>query len=263
MKLSLVFPLLFILSWLTPELARAQEISPETIGKVVNIAGTSPVSKYSWKDRGKAPIGYIKGVAVTYAKSYAELKSGKESAVTLMSEKIGNPKNDGLAHYGLTANSNYDRLRSVFVLALGLGMRESSGNTTVGWDRSKLKLKPPIQPTEDNSEAGLFQVSWDSRRKSPWLLKLYDHYRADSSQCYLSIFEEGTTKHSESEVGTGDGLAFQKFNKACPAFATEYVLIMLRVDRSHFGPINRKRAEYNLDAEKMFRDIEAVVDSAN
>jgi hypothetical protein len=35
---------------------------------------------------------------------------------------------------------------------------------------------------------------------------------------------------------------------------------MLRTNRKHFGPINTKKAEYNLDTESMFRDIESVVE---
>lgn len=47
--------------------------NPETNGKITEIASKSPCAKYSWKDRGRASIGYFKGVALTYAKSYYEL----------------------------------------------------------------------------------------------------------------------------------------------------------------------------------------------
>lgn len=256
-NLHKIFPIIVL--FLTVHISYAQQpaLSPETINKVKVIASNSPVSKYNWKNRGVAPIGYIEGVAVTYAKSYYELKKKQKTAVEVMSQTLGESKNDALAHYGITANSDIDRLRAVYTLALGLGMRESSGNTTEDWDRSK--LKDGIKNTEENAEAGLFQVSWDSRNKSPWLLKLYEQYKAAPGQCSLSIFMEKVPDKKKPAVGTGDGAKFQKFTKECPSFATEYVMIMLRSNRSHFGPINRKAAEYNLDAEKMFMDIEKIV----
>lgn len=252
-----IFPIIVL--FLTGHILYAQQpaLSSETIAKIKEAASNSPVKKYKWKDRGTASIGYIKGVAVTYAKSYYELKTKQKTAVEVMSQKIGDSKTDALAHYGITANSEIDRLRAVYTLALGLGMRESSGNTTEDWDRSK--LKEGIVNTEENAEAGLFQVSWDSINKSPWLLKLYDQYKAAPGQCSLSIFMENVKDKKQPAVGTGDGAKFQKFTKECPSFATEYVMIMLRTNRLHFGPLKKKAAEYNLDANKMFKNIENIV----
>jgi hypothetical protein len=232
----------------------------ETFKKVSSIAAVSPIAKYFWKERGKAPIGYIKGVAVTYVKSYLELKSKLNSATSVISQPVGDENADALSWYEIKPNSDVERLRAVYTLALGLGMRESSGNTTVGWDKSKLKAKPPIKPTAENSEGGLFQVSWDSRNRSPWLLKLYEQYQANPNQCSLPVFTEKVTDRKEPIFGSGDGAKFQKFMKDCPALATEYVMVMLRVNRRHFGPVNTKKAEYKPEAEKMFKDIEATVD---
>ncbi|MFV0387904.1 MAG: hypothetical protein ACK5NT_04035, partial [Pyrinomonadaceae bacterium] len=145
--------------------------------------------------------------------------------------------------------------------ATGLGMRESSGRTNVGWDKSKLKLPKPIQPTEENSEAGLFQVSWDSRNRSPYLLKLYEQYKSNPNKCQLETFSEGVKPKSEPVIGNGKGAEFQTFQKECPAFAAEYVNIMLRVNRTHFGPLKERRAEYLKSVEEMFRDIEKILAS--
>ena len=233
----------------------------DTIEKIKTIAANSLIAKYSWKNnQGVAPIGYTKGIAVTYAKSYRELKTKQTTAITVISQPVGDKNKDALAWYGIAANSAVERLRAIYALAMGEGMLESSGNPTVGWDRGKLKLKSPIQPTVDNSEAGLFQVSWDSRSNSPWLMKLYEQYQANPNQCSLSIFMEKSKDKNAIPFGEGDGLQFQKFMKKCPALSTEYALVMFRVNRKHFGPINSKTAEYNRDAEKMFRDIEKVVD---
>jgi hypothetical protein len=232
-------------------------LSTSTIDKINEIVLRSPINSYRWKDRGIAPAGYIKGVAFTYAKSYYELKSRQKTAVESMSQPLADPRTDALAYYEIAAVSDVDRLRSVYTLALGLGMRESSGNPTTGWDRSK--LKEGIKNTEENAEAGLFQVSWDSRGKSPWLLKLYDQYKTSPKQCHLAIFMEKVRDDKDPEVGNGEGAFFQRLTKECPSFATEYATVMLRANRKHFGPINTKKAEYNLDAESMFKDIERVI----
>lgn len=248
-----------IFSMTLSKISKPNSVLPsETLEEIKVIASKSPVTKYPWKNRGIAPIGYIKGVAVTYAKSYYELKTKQKTAVEVMSQPLGKPEDDALAHYAITANSDTERLRAVFTLALGLGMRESSGNTTEDWDRDK--LNHGIVNTEDNAEAGLFQVSWDSRNKSLWLLKLYEQYKVATGQCSLSIFMEKVPDKKRPPVGTGDGAKFQKFTKECPSFATEYVMIMLRSNRMHFGPLEKKKAEYNSDAEKMFREIEKVID---
>lgn len=230
-------------------------LSAEVIRKIKEIASSSRVSEYAWKDRGKAPVGYIKGIAVTYAKSYYELITKKKTAVNVMSQKLGGSQVDALAHYSISATSDADRLRAVYTLALGLGLRESSGNTTEGRDTTVKN------PTEANAEAGLFQISYDSFNYSHWIGTLFDQYSSNRDQCSYSIFMEGAKDLKRKVVGSGEGANFQAFTKECPSFATEYVMILLRLNRSHFGPINSKKAEYNLDAEKMFRDIEKLIDA--
>ncbi|MFV0387458.1 MAG: hypothetical protein ACK5NT_01790, partial [Pyrinomonadaceae bacterium] len=173
------------------------ELTSEQITKIKEIAEKCACAKYSWKDRGKAPLGYIKGMAISYAQSYLDLKTKNGGAVAVMSQALGDSKSDALAHYATTGETPFDRLRSVYTLATGLGMRESSGRTNVGWDKSKLKLPKPIQPTEENSEAGLFQVSWDSRNRSPYLLKLYEQYKSNPNKCQLETFSEGVKPKSE------------------------------------------------------------------
>jgi len=229
-------------------------IPTEIVEKAKVIAENSPVRNYFWKDRGRAPIGYIKGVAVTFAKSYYELKTNQDTAVNIMSQYLGAAHQDALSWYEISASTKFDRLRAVYTLALGLGMRESSGNTTEGRDTTV------THPTEENAEAGLFQVSYDSFHISPWMQTLFERYHSAVNSCSLSIFMEGTPDKHRDLVGSGKGAAFQKFIKECPSCATEYVMLMLRLNRTHFGPINTKKAEYNLDAERMFREIEQVVD---
>lgn len=39
------------------------------------IAGQSACAKYSWQNRGRAPAGYVKGVALSFAEPYVALKA--------------------------------------------------------------------------------------------------------------------------------------------------------------------------------------------
>lgn len=236
---------------------KAKGISNAAIEKIKKAAADCPCRKYAWKNRGKAPIGYIKGVALTYAKSYHDLKTSPSNAVKIMSQKIGGADKDALAHHGKKGNSDIERLRAIYTLALGLGMRESTGNTTDGRDMSV----PAENATEANAEAGLFQVSYDSFGRSSEFPTLFNWYKVNAEECRLSVFMEGVKDKNRPLVGGGKGAEFQRFTKECPAFATDYVMIMLRINRSHFGPINKKEAEYNADAEKMFKKIESIVDA--
>lgn len=70
--------------------------------EILQIASTSAIALYKWKDRGVAPLGRCRS---------AWLYQGYESS--------------GVA-----------TLRHVFVLLFGLGMRESSGRYCEGRDRS-------------------------------------------------------------------------------------------------------------------------------
>src|SRR5215813_4798266 len=49
--------------------------------QILSVAAQSACATHVFRDRGRAPSGYIKGVALTYAKSYCELKRGAATAV--------------------------------------------------------------------------------------------------------------------------------------------------------------------------------------
>jgi len=74
---------------------------------------------------------------------------------------------------------------------------------------------------------------------------------------------DGVHDKRAPELGNGTGAAFQRMMKTCPAFATEYAVVMLRINRKHFGPINRHEAELRPECEKMLEAIEGMVDSSS
>jgi len=235
--------------------------------KIMEIASTSACAKVSWKNRGRAPAAYMKGMALSFARGLCRQQKElgfKNAPGALMSRaSSGNSAKDALAHYsdvlanaGMPAvnQSGPDTLRVLFTLGIGLGMRESSGKYCVGYDTTA------SSHTANSSEAGLFQASYDSIGATPELKELYQEYQANPQRCHLDIFKQGVSCTNQGIIGAGTaGGDYQAFNKQCPAFAAEYAMTLIRVLRSHFGPINRKEAEVIPACEVMLGDIENFV----
>src|SRR5215475_10430197 len=137
-------------------------------------------------------------------------------------------------------------------------MRESSGRYCEGRDKSASNT------TAETAEAGLFQTSFNARTASSLLPTLFTEYSENPSG-FLEVFKEGV-KCSASDLenfGSGDGEEFQRLSKACPAFAAEFAAVGLRHLRTHWGPINRKRAEVKTECDEMLREVEQAVDDSS
>jgi hypothetical protein len=238
-------------------------LSTTAIEQIVKLARESELARINWADRGTAPPGYIKGMAVTFGHVYAKLKAGDSTACVMAAMSSGNGDVDALAWYdsefqaaGMSNSvTGVATLRHLFVLLLGLGMRESSGRYCEGRDMHADNVDA------DTAEAGLFQMSWNARAASSELPRLFAAYSAKPDG-FLSIFQEGVTpKPSDLQnFGTGEGVAFQRLCKSCPAFAVEAAGVGLRVLRKHWGPINQHHAEVRAEADRLFEQVQKVVD---
>ena len=155
-------------------------------------------------------------------------------------------------------SDSIDTMRHLYVLMMGLGMRESSGQHCCGRDMSASNT------TSDTCEAGLFQTSWNASTCCTDFINLADSYEVESPQGYMGVFGEGVTCSSSSWscYGSGDGFRFQKLCKYDPAFAVETAGITCRNLRQHYGPINRKEAELRREADDMFREVQALLERA-
>jgi hypothetical protein len=236
----------------------------DAISRIARVASTSAIASYNWANRGEAPVGYIKGMAVSYAKIYHDLGAGNPNAVEMAKAMIADASKDALKHYedvfkqaGMdNATGGVDTLRHLFVLMLGLGMRESSGKHCEGRDRSAHNT------SAETAEAGLFQTSFNARHASPLLPKLFTDFTANPTPTYVDVFKEGVrcSDASLENFGEGDGRDFQRISKNCPFFATAFAAIGLRNIRKHWGPINRRDAEVKPEADEMFKDVQKLVD---
>jgi len=236
-----------------------QSATPQVDSRIVDIAARSDCASHRWNNRGRAPVGYIKGMAVMYAKSFCDTKGSPSTALTVMTQALQGAQ-DSLVRYqdelvanGVDVKRDIERLRALYTLGIGQGMRESSGNTTEGRD---IRAK---HPSASSAEAGIFQTSFDSLSRSPALPKLLEQYHAHTGDCRLEVFKEGIRRVSTRPVlGSGPGAEFQRFTRQCPALATEYALVLLRVNRRHFGPIIRKETEYFQPCNEMLKQVESV-----
>jgi hypothetical protein len=249
------FVMIFLCSQLFAEAAAA------TREEILEIAQNSQCMKYKWRDRGKAPAGFVKGMALTYARSLCRLRQDSSIAGVMSQKNTHVPKVDALAYLTEEFHDNkiYDfesdglgPLKTVYTLGMGLAMRESGGRYCEGADPSE--NAPP-----DAASAGLFQFSYNLMQASPLLKKLYDEYRSSRFRCFRSVYDEGVSCAPHTIVGNGAAEDFQRFTKSCPAFATEFALLSVRIVRKHYGPINRKEVELRKTCETMFERVEDII----
>jgi hypothetical protein len=248
-------------AWVTPyPFPLPPLLSDSQINAICNIAMNSEIANYSWRDRGKAPSGYIKGMAIAWAQAYMRYATDDPVAQEMAKPNTNNDSVDALSWYnsdfaalGMSnSEQSLDTLRHLYVLLMGLGMRESSGKHCEGRDQS-------ASNTDSNTcEAGLFQTSFNASSCCTDFLNLFDQYEIESEQGYMSVFDDGVSCSSSSWAcyGSGDGYKFQQLCKYDPTFAVETCGIVLRNLRQHYGPINRKEAELRREADEMFQDVQ-------
>jgi len=240
-----------------------ESLNQQTIDKITALAASSDLARYSWGGRGRAPIGYVKGMAVVYGLCLQKLRARDSAALAMV--RVVDGQHDVFDHYesqlraiGLVTDggTEVDRLRALFVILTGLGMRESSGRYCEGRDQSASNM------SAETAEAGLFQMSWDGRRASTEIPRLVETYSAASARGgFVDIFREGVRpKEGDlSNYGEGPGEKFQELCKSCPSFAVEAAAIGLRTLYTHWGPIVRQEAQVRPEADKLFRQVQDIV----
>lgn len=233
------------------------------VAEICALAAASPLVHYDWPQRGRAPLGYVKGMAVVWARVHLKWAKGDDPAIVAMASAAGDdPTRDVLAHYEAqfaaqgwsNAVAGLDTLRHLWVLLFGLGMRESSGRYCEGRDRAATNVGAAT------AEAGLFQTSWNivgvDRDR---LVALRDAYTERTD--LIEIFKEGVSARASDleNFGAGDGLAYQRLAKTCPAFAAEFTALALRSGRRHWGPLAKYAAALRPECDALFRAVSDLV----
>ena len=243
---------------------------------------------------GPAPLGYLKGMALTYARVYCDysLEPGltedlRDPFAVQMAKAVapGTPASfpdakaagpgaifDAVAWYAADLQAlgadlsvdGVDVLRGVFTILFGLGMRESSGKHCTGRDTTATGT-----PTAINSETGLFQVSFDTggaTNSTPALTgyfkALFERYQRGLDSSFLNVFREGVTCSPANwgNFGTGPGADFQQFCKDRPDFAVEFAALAVRQNPSYSGPLRRNEVEIREECWTLLRSVEAAID---
>jgi hypothetical protein len=228
---------------------------------IVALGHRHPLQGYSWDDRGSSPPGYIAGMGCCFAVALIWFLSGVATA-SAMAQAAGDPDDDALALYadefaehGMSNDRpGAETLRHLFVMLIGLGMRESSGRYCEGRDMSASNVEA------DTAEAGLFQTSWNIAGASPHIPPLLESYWTDPTG-FLAVFAEHISP-SASELdcyGTGDGARYQWLSRYSPAFHTMVTALGLRTRRSHWGPIGRMEVEIVPEADDYLKQVEWLV----
>lgn len=223
-------------------------------GKLHDIALSSECASSPHDEQGKPPKSFLRGITLSFARAVCH---PGEKAVQIASQPVGSASVDFLAHYGLNPATHQERLATTYSLLVGSAARESSWRWCVGKDPGASNT------TAETCEAGLYQTSWNSRAASPALTDLFRKFQASKQGCF-AVEYRGATTCSEANLknwGTGEGVAFQLLTKECPGFASEYHAVMVRVRRTHYGPINAKKSLVKPECTAMFRKIRAAVEA--
>jgi peptidoglycan hydrolase-like protein with peptidoglycan-binding domain len=228
------------------------------------LADASPIDEYEWPDRGISPPGYITGMSLCYAITAQDFEKAAAYAGT-MAKGLGSSDVDALKWYesdlkakGCKLDTAADRLRSLFVLMIGLSMRESSGRYCEGRDLSA----GSSSTQSDTCEAGLMQTSWNIRSADASLPGLLTEYW-NNPNGFRQEFAENVDPTAENldVAGTGEGARYQWLAKFCPAFAVMTSGVGLRKRKDHWGPIKRKEVTINKDAWALLKQIDDTLAS--
>ena len=172
-------------------------LSYEQSKAIVAIANASAIAQYKWKDRGKAPEGYTAGIALCFALAAIRLAEGDPAFEDMAQADHDNEDKDALTWLsdefddGDMDNSRdgIDTLRHLFVLLLGLGLRELSGRYCEGRDMSATNV------AADTAEAGMHQTSYNIRSCSAHVASLLEEYWANPNG-FLGTFRFGVAPDS-------------------------------------------------------------------
>ena len=238
-------------------------ISDQMRSAIDRLVVASGLDDYSWEDRGNSYPGYISGMSMCFALAMIQFLNDS-SVAEAMAKPLGSESKDAMAWYSdefadeeMTNGTPRERIRHLFVLLTGLGMRESSGKYCEGRDMSAQNT------SSETCEAGLFQSSWNFHNASSHIDDLLALYWDDPNG-FLDIFSEGIYPNANnlSTYGTGDGAAYQWLAKFCPAFAVMSTAIGLRVLKDHWGPIKRYEVEIVPEVDELLEKIQELVETS-
>jgi uncharacterized protein (TIGR02594 family) len=252
---------------LAAKVARGSDgLPPELVAAISDTARNSSIARYSWEDRGAAPIGFTVGMACSFALALDRLNSEDDAAHEMARPDSNDPDHDVFSWYkdefddeGMDNSENAtpeERLRHLFAFMIGLGPRESSGRYPEGRDMSASNV------SADTAEAGMFQTSWNIRSCNSTIPPLLTQYW--NNPCgFREQFREEVELDSDDlgNYGSGGGAQYQFLSKYAPTFHALVTAIGLRNLRQHWGPVNRYEVELRSEADAMLQAVQALYEA--
>jgi hypothetical protein len=231
---------------------------------ILEIVENSGIASTNWAN-GTAKLGYYQGMALMFGRLYCRLKNADPFVKEMAAPLSDNVNKDSLKKFEseflakgmnlVTANEK-ERLRYLFVMMFGLGLRESSGRHCCGKD-------PGANNTgAETTEAGLFQTSYNVRSVSSLLPQIFKNY-TQNPKGFLEIFakDQNCVASNWANYGVGEGRYFQQLSKECPGFTVEFTAVAMRKTSTHWGPIKntKYKAEIRTACNDLLREIEKYI----
>jgi hypothetical protein len=238
-------------------------LSHELEAAIDLVVQNSGLASYEWRNRGKAPAGYYGGMAKVYALAVKRLNDDDELAGIMAHAETGNQDKDALSWYADefdeadmdNSESGQDTLRHLFVMMIGLGMCESSGDHWCGRDTTADNVE------SETCEAGLFQSSWNLSSCSNTIPALLDEYWTDPLG-FRYTFTRGLSP-SASDLdcyGSGTGARYQWLARYSPTFSALMTGVGMRKLRQHWGPINRREVDIVPQVDELLQQVDRLLD---
>lgn len=220
----------------------------------------APNSKGKMVVQGRPPVSFLKGIALTYVKEICT----QGPVIKAISQPVGSPSTDALAHLGLSPSGSEKIAATTASLVVGSVAFESSWRWCVGRDILAKESDVQICLYGDGStcESGYGQTSFNSIGSNQVLKDLFKKFSSYPAACFAKEYKGSTTckEYNLKNFGSGaDAVKYQELSKHCPGFAIESHLVMLRIKRAHYGPINIKQAQAKPQCTSMFESLSAAV----
>ena len=244
----------------------------------------SPLATHEWKslsahsarrygpDLEPPHIGYIKGMCLSFARSYCRLLAGEQVARDMAAPvRTGNPSDvlwvyrRALSRLGPSRdNSEVTNLRHLYTELVGYGSLESSGQYCTGRD-----LKNDESDTAETAESGILQTSYNTiegfghERIRRGIAALTAQYAAHPEKGFLWIFQEGSGCRwghiTQRFYGTGAGRQFQELSRFSPAFAAETSAISLRYHADDYVTSDYDKVEVLQECDHLLLQVQQLV----
>lgn len=252
------------------EICHAVESSPLATHEWKSLSAHSP-RKYG-PDLEPPHLGYIKGMCLSFARSYSRLLAGEQVAGDMAGPVQAGSPADALWIYRQAISrlapsqdsSEVTNLRHLYTAMIGYGSLESSGQYCTGRD-----LKNDESDTAETAESGILQTSYNTIEGPghepirEGVAALTAQYAAHPEKGFLWVFQEGSgckwAKVAKRFYGSGPGRQFQELSRFSPAYSAETTAISLRYNANDYVTSDYDKVEVLPECDHLLLKVQHLV----